>query len=119
MELSESAAIALAQIIPILLLASYFDLDALGKIGKASAWTRIYWVSTIALILFGEMIAVLAIVEGGVAGWRGYAVVLAVILCLTNLFSIATWRMFGLDLISGLPTDSNKRLRRFFKKRQK
>jgi hypothetical protein len=118
MDISQTAATAIAQIVPILLLASYFDRDVLGKVGQSNTRTRAYWVSSIALILVGEMIAVMGAVKGDLHGWSGYAVMLAVVLCLTNLFSIAMWRMFGLDLVSGLPTKPSRKLRRLVKRRK-
>jgi hypothetical protein len=104
MELSQTAAIGIAQIIPILLLASYFDKDALNHIKHYSRGVRLYWISTVAFILIGEYLAINAIFENGVEGIRVVIIHAATVIALINLLSLASWRVLDYDLISGMPT---------------
>lgn len=103
MDISFDALVVLAQIIPILLLASYFDRDALNKISTYSRRIQYYWFGVISFILVGELVALFALVDGEINGWRGAVVFFAAVLAVINLFSIAGWRVLGLDLVSGLP----------------
>lgn len=108
MYISHEAVIVLAQVIPVLLLASYFDKDVLLKISTYNKKMRYYWLSVVSIILLGELTAILGVINGAIDGWRGYLVFFAVVLALINLFSIAGWRVFGIDLISGLPAKKKK-----------
>jgi len=109
MELSLNALTVLSQIIPLLLLASYFDRDALAKISTYSKSIRYYWFGVISVILLGELFAIFGLINGQIDGWRGVLVIAAAILALVNLFSIAGWRVLGLDLVSGLPTGTKSK----------
>jgi hypothetical protein len=109
MYLSTESLIALSQIIPILLLASYFDKDVLIKISTYTTKTKYYWLFVVVVILIGEFIAIMGFIDGSIDGWRAYVVLVAVLLALINLFSIASWRVLGFDLISGLPEKKKKR----------
>ncbi len=103
MNMSFDALVVLSQIIPLLLLASYFDRDVLNKISTYSKRIKYYWFSVITFILIGELIAIISLVNGYIDGWRGTVVFFAAVFALINLFSIAGWRVLGLDLVSGLP----------------
>jgi len=108
MDISQDALVVLSQIIPILLLASYLDRDVLNKISSYSKSTKYYWFIIITFIIIGELIAILGLVDGPIDGWRGFVVLFAALFALVNLFSIAGWRVLGLDLVSGLPSKKRK-----------
>lgn len=110
MYVSFQALVVLAQIIPILLLASYFDRDALRKIGTYSRAVKIYWFSIMMFILGGELLAITAIASTRpLDGWQGLVVYTAALFALVNLMSIAGWRVLGYDLVSGLPVIKRKK----------
>ncbi len=108
MNISQDALVVLSQIIPTLLLASYLDREVLERISTYSTRIKYYWFSVITFILLGEFIAILALVNGPIDGWRGFVVVFAALLGLVNLFSIAGRRVLVLDLVSGLPVKKNR-----------
>ena len=112
MKISFDALVVLSQIIPILLLASYFDRDVLNKISTYSRAIKYYWFSVIAFILIGELIAILALINGSIDGWRGTIVLVAVVFALINLLSIAGWRVLDFDLVSGLPVKKKRKTKK-------
>lgn len=103
MELSKEAVDAIAQIIPVLLLASFLDKEILGNIRRSTLRARLVAFFYIAVILIGEVLAVIGIADGGLSGWQGLFVVVAVSFAIGSLFNLATYRLFDYDFLSGLP----------------
>lgn len=109
MQLSSDALITLSQIIPILLLAAYFDKEVLDKIRTYNDRIKYYWLGVVTVILIGEFIAVMGVIQGPIDGVRGYIVLSAFIFALFNLLSIAAWKVLGFDLVSGLPDEKKRK----------
>lgn len=105
MEISFASLIVLAQIIPVLVLASYFDKEVLMKMSTYNKATKLSLIGIIFVIVIGEFIAIDAIAKGqGVDSLSGILVYIAACFALLNLLNIAGWRIFGLDLVSGMPS---------------
>lgn len=110
MEISFASLVVISQIIPVLVLASYFDKEVLTKISTYNKTTKISWIGIIFIIVIGEFIAIDAIARGeGVGPLSGTIVYVAAIFALLNLLNIAGWRVFGLDLVSGMPSKGKKK----------
>lgn len=112
MYISTEALTALAQIIPILLLASYLDKEVLLKVSTYSSKIKYFWLAIVFVILGGEYIAVMGMLEGPVDGIRGFIVIFAFMCALFNLLNIAFWRVLNFDLVSGMPAKNTKARKR-------
>ena len=109
MNIPYEALVVVSQVIPILLLASYFDRDVLNKISTYNKRTKYGWVATIYLVVIGELIALIGVISGeALVGWQGFTVMLALVLALFNLLNIAGWRVLGLDPVSGMSKKKKK-----------
>lgn len=99
MEISKDLLIVIAQIVPILLLASFLDSDVLKQLREYSSKAQYYWLSLIAFILIGLAFTLAAIADNGADGWRGWVVWITVFASLVNIFSIALWRVKGVSFL--------------------
>lgn len=102
MDISYEALVVIAQVVPILLLASYFDSEVLSKISTYSRRTKYSWLTAIYVIVIGEFTALMGIIGGkGADGIGGFVVAISLVVALVNLLNVASWRILGRDLVSG------------------
>lgn len=108
MELSKDSVVVIAQIIPVLLLASFLDKDILSSVRSGSVNNRVVALGYILFILFGEILAIVGVVNGGLLGWQGLVVMVAALFAVASMLNVAMYRLFDYDFLSGLPQPKKK-----------
>ena len=108
MDLSREAVDAIAQIIPVLLLASFLDKEILGNVRKMSVRYRLSVLGYILFILLGETLAIIGLTSDGLSGWQAVVVVLAAAFSVGSLLNVATYRLCDSDILTSLPRRARK-----------
>lgn len=112
MYMSQNALIAIAQIIPILLLATFLDRDVIANAREGSKLKRSIVFSLIILILLGELLAIIAIMTGESRPWSNIVIAVAAGCAVASMANVASWRLFDYDFLTGLPHSLKNRKRR-------
>ncbi len=110
MEISNELLTVIAGVIPMLIIASFLDGDAQRQLRTYPHKIQNYWISMIALVLFGELLALVAIGQGGATWWQGVVIWAAVVSVMIYVLMIALWRIRGTSLAaySGLEPRKKK-----------
>lgn len=108
--ISKDLLVVIANVIPMLIIASFLDGDAQRHLRTYSRRVQYYWISMIALVLFGELLALACIDKGGANWWQGVIIWTAVLSVLIYVLMIALWRIRGTSLAaySGLEPRKKK-----------
>lgn len=110
MEISKDVLVVIANVIPMLIIASFLDGDAQRQLRTYPRKIQSYWISLIAIVLFGELLAIICIGKGSANWWQSVVIWAAVLSVMIYVLMIALWRIRGTSLAaySGLETRKKK-----------